>query len=221
MPRWSPKPTVELAAPAELLQSIGERFHMLRNEGPTHPVFKMSPKQWKHAIKKQLLVVMRSGGFARDAALIELCRLDPRFLGTELMIATILDWKLRIIWHDIRLPHQKGNRPPGINALAAEWALNRLAQAVWFTSGRGQRGYRLRTHVKQAFARCRSVFAEIRKQLRATYTQRRVRELAEQFGLSQDLVRDLKGARQLEGKVDEYLGREYGLSPSRVRALRS
>jgi hypothetical protein len=225
---------------------------LLRNEDSFHPVFQMSPRAWRLRIKELKRGLATASDEDRDRTLIELCDLDPRFLGTEYVIARVLDLKLQLVWKDIglsrpekvaartlakvraRLPPKKMLSSAEESAKDVERAkaarrrvehaketLDAFGAVVSRVTGRGMKGYKLRSDVQRSFRFHLTLFTDIREQLRKEFSDAGVRAIAEQWGLDDAEVRDLKSARRLEGRVDAYLASSYGVSPVRIRALRT
>jgi hypothetical protein len=222
------------------VRSISERYWLLRNEGDSHPLFRMSEKKWERRIR-ELAAEAQQTGPEGDSALIELCRIDPRFMTTNLVIAKMLDWELQVVFGDIRSakPVQARRAKPSAEEIEARKAseerhrlsrirvetarknLKNLADAVAYVTGKGNKGYQLRQQLKSSFNFYVALFTELRAKLRSKFTDAKVRKLAAEWDVSEEILRELKDAARVEGLVDRQLATEYRNSPDRIRALRT
>lgn len=231
------QPPVALQADDDLKWRVSWMLKLLDNEGCQHPLVHESRRAW--TVTNSRLAKEASSG--NDDAFCELCRRDPRYLGTEFAVLKILAWKLAIVYSNIRATTRDldEERPPltpaqiatekarkGTAALKVKDArehLAALAVAVKATTGSGKVNYISRAAVYRQLRWFTNRAREARTILNALphVTARSRRRVAEATGVPVRLIQEMVDRPRLTaaGVARLAVADAFGVSEGRVRGL--
>jgi Zn ribbon nucleic-acid-binding protein len=150
-------PITPLAASAELRGTIENLLTLLRLDGLDRFVGESIASWEERNVHLAQCVICGD-----DDALVELVRRDPRYLGTELVAAKVLLWKLQVV-HGAKHSRRGASRHRTAGE-AARRKLDKLAAAVRVVTGRGNKMFvghlRLLRDYEDALDRVRCVIKQ-------------------------------------------------------------
>ena len=141
LPKWSARNKIRIAQLHREVEDLKKKARAHRTtpipSGVTpYPEFERREALWKEDGRAKVWTVRLEWQVSRAKALAELIKLDPRYLGQQFALSTILKLKLRAIQGTYSSSRRTVRAYHAFLAFAATECLKPIGQAVVFTTGK-------------------------------------------------------------------------------------